>query len=192
MDHVAWPQYSLPFQLINNTVMTQWMEIFRDIMDRAVPSVRHAFVIAVGKPFFWFSWFVLKWSLKQVLFLFFKRVQSYNMSIECEYFCTDVCVCVRRHWKLMRMTGPSWHGGSARSGRCASLPGCLKGEFSPLSMSRMTFIRHTHYSGWIFRYGSPGNVTKEYSDFANFFLMTYAVGILQVNMLNSSGCIFSL
>lgn len=123
---------------------------------------------------------------------FFKRVHSYNMSIECEYFCTDVCVCVRRHWKLMRMTGPSWHGGSARSGRCASLPGCLKGEFSPLSMSRMTFIRHTHYSGWIFRYGSPGNVTKEYSDFANFFLMTYAVGILQVNMLNSSGCIFSL
>lgn len=41
MDHVALLQYSLPFQLINNTVMTQWMEIFRDIMDRAVPSVRH-------------------------------------------------------------------------------------------------------------------------------------------------------
>lgn len=52
MDHVAWPQYSLPFQLINNTVMTQWMEIFRDIMDRSVPSVRHVFVIAVVKLFF--------------------------------------------------------------------------------------------------------------------------------------------
>lgn len=88
----------------------------------------------------------------------------------------------------MRMTGPSWHGGSARSGHCVSLPGCLKGEFSPLSMSGMTFIRHEHYSDLVFRYGSPGNVTKEYCDFANFFLMTYAVGILQVNVLNSSGC----
>lgn len=39
-DHGALLQYSLPFQLIDNTVMTQWMEIFRDVMDRAVPSVR--------------------------------------------------------------------------------------------------------------------------------------------------------
>ncbi|XP_061085071.1 importin-8-like [Conger conger] len=30
------------------------------------------------------------------------------------------------------------------------------------------------------RYGSPGNVTKEYSEFADFFLKTYAVGIQQV------------
>ncbi|XP_028673781.2 importin-8 [Erpetoichthys calabaricus] len=30
------------------------------------------------------------------------------------------------------------------------------------------------------RYGSPGNVTKEYSEFAEFFLNTYAVGIQQV------------
>lgn len=83
------------------------------------------------------------------------------------------------------MTGPSWHGGNARSGHCASLPGCLKGKFLHLFMSRMTFIRHTQYFDLIFRYGSPGNVTKEYCDFANFFLMTYAVGILQVNVLNS-------
>lgn len=34
-------QYSLPLQLINNTVMTEWMEIFRSIMDRDVPAVRH-------------------------------------------------------------------------------------------------------------------------------------------------------
>ncbi|XP_041111080.1 importin-8 isoform X1 [Polyodon spathula] len=30
------------------------------------------------------------------------------------------------------------------------------------------------------RYGSPGNVTKEYFEFADFFLKTYAVGIQQV------------
>ncbi|XP_014882907.1 importin-8-like [Poecilia latipinna] len=30
------------------------------------------------------------------------------------------------------------------------------------------------------RYGSPGNVTKEYQEFADFFLKTYAVGIQQV------------
>uniref|UniRef100_A0A8C4PYI6 Importin 7 n=1 Tax=Eptatretus burgeri TaxID=7764 RepID=A0A8C4PYI6_EPTBU len=30
------------------------------------------------------------------------------------------------------------------------------------------------------RYGSPGNVTKEYNEFANFFLKTYATGIQQV------------
>jgi len=37
---VAVLQYSLPLQLINNTVMTQWMEILRAIMDRDVPAVR--------------------------------------------------------------------------------------------------------------------------------------------------------
>lgn len=36
-------QYSLPLQLINNTVMTQWMEILRAIMDRDVPAVRHTY-----------------------------------------------------------------------------------------------------------------------------------------------------
>ncbi|KAF0029543.1 hypothetical protein F2P81_018648 [Scophthalmus maximus] len=30
------------------------------------------------------------------------------------------------------------------------------------------------------RYGNPGNVTKEYSEFADFFVKTYAVGIQQV------------
>lgn len=32
-------------------------------------------------------------------------------------------------------------------------------------------------------YGSPGNVTKEYFEFADFFLKTYAVGIQQVTLL---------
>lgn len=112
----------------------------------------------------------------------------------CANFCTKTCVFVvfvRRLWKLMRMTGLSWHGGSARNGHCASLQGCLKGKLMPLLMSRITFIRNKHYSDSNFRYGSPGNVTKEYCDFANFFLMTYAVGILQVNV-TSSGCIFNL
>lgn len=181
-DHMAWPQYSLPFQLINNTVMTQWMEIFRDIMDRAVPSVRRS-CNSICKVIL-------------MIFLFCVEVivkTSSNMSV-CVIIFAPTCLCMflRRQWKLTRMTGPSWHGGSARSGHCASLPGCLKGEPSPLSMSRMTFIRHTHISDLIFRYGSPGNVTKEYYDFANFFLMTYAVGILQVNVLNSSRCIFNL
>lgn len=36
------------------------------------------------------------------------------------------------------------------------------------------------YSFSIVRYGSPGNVTKEYVEFADFFLKTYAVGIHQV------------
>lgn len=40
-DIIAVLQYSLPLQLINNTVMTQWMEILRAIMDRDVPAVRH-------------------------------------------------------------------------------------------------------------------------------------------------------
>lgn len=35
-------------------------------------------------------------------------------------------------------------------------------------------------SGAVYRYGSPGNVTKEYFEFADFFLKTYAVGIQQV------------
>lgn len=32
------------------------------------------------------------------------------------------------------------------------------------------------------RYGSPGNVSKEYQEFADFFLKTYAVGIQQVSV----------
>uniref|UniRef100_F6ZKI5 Importin 8 n=1 Tax=Ornithorhynchus anatinus TaxID=9258 RepID=F6ZKI5_ORNAN len=32
-------QYALPLQLVNNQTMTQWMEIFRTIIDRTVPPV---------------------------------------------------------------------------------------------------------------------------------------------------------
>lgn len=97
---VALLQYSLPFQLIDNAVMTQWMEIFRDVTDRAVPPVRSA---------------------SQDLVAF--SLPSFAHSLVSPVF-------VRRRWKSMRMTGPSWRGGSARSGRCVSLPGCLKGHLS--------------------------------------------------------------
>lgn len=40
MVFAALLQYSLPLQLISNTVMTQWMEVFRSTMDRDVPAVR--------------------------------------------------------------------------------------------------------------------------------------------------------
>jgi len=31
-----------------------------------------------------------------------------------------------------------------------------------------------------FRYGSPGNVTKEYNEFAEWYLKTFSAGILEV------------
>lgn len=42
-------QYSLPLQLINNTLMTQWMEILRIIMDRDVPAVRVHHITELSK-----------------------------------------------------------------------------------------------------------------------------------------------
>lgn len=33
-----------------------------------------------------------------------------------------------------------------------------------------------------FRYGSPGSVTKEYIEFSEFFVKTYAMGVLQVTL----------
>ncbi|KAF3859082.1 hypothetical protein F7725_021481, partial [Dissostichus mawsoni] len=91
-------QYSLPLQLINNTVMTQWMEILRAIMDRGVPATLE--VDEDDRPdLAW--WKCKKWALRIITRLFE-------------------------------------------------------------------------------RYGSPGNVTKEYNEFADFFLKTYAMGIQQV------------
>ncbi|XP_060934256.1 importin-8 isoform X3 [Limanda limanda] len=92
-------QYSLPLQLINNTVMTQWMEILRAIMDRDVPAETLEVDEDDRPELAW--WKCKKWSLRIITRLFE-------------------------------------------------------------------------------RYGSPGNVTKEYSEFADFFLKTYAVGIQQV------------
>lgn len=34
----------------------------------------------------------------------------------------------------------------------------------------------------IFRYGSPGNVTKEYTEFAEWYLKTFSAGILEVQL----------
>uniref|UniRef100_A0A7N8Y4D0 Importin 8 n=1 Tax=Mastacembelus armatus TaxID=205130 RepID=A0A7N8Y4D0_9TELE len=92
-------QYSLPLQLINNTVMTQWMEILRAIMDRDVPAETLEVDEDDRPELAW--WKCKKWALRIITRLFE-------------------------------------------------------------------------------RYGSPGNVTKEYYEFADFFLKTYAVGIQQV------------
>ncbi|XP_061617784.1 importin-8 isoform X1 [Phyllopteryx taeniolatus] len=92
-------QYSLPLQLINNSVMTQWMEIFRAVMDRGVPSETLEVDEDDRPELAW--WKCKKWALRVITRLFK-------------------------------------------------------------------------------RYGSPGNVTKEYFEFADFFLKTYAVGLQQV------------
>ncbi|XP_051911793.1 importin-8 isoform X1 [Hippocampus zosterae] len=92
-------QYSLPLQLITTTVMTQWMEIFRAIMDRDVPAETLELDEDDRPELSW--WKCKKWALRVITRLFK-------------------------------------------------------------------------------RYGSPGNVTKEYFEFADFFLKTYAVGLQQV------------
>ncbi|XP_008399430.1 importin-8 isoform X2 [Poecilia reticulata] len=92
-------QYSLPLQLINHTVMTQWMEILRSIVDRDVPAETLEVDEDDRPELAW--WKCKKWTLRIITRLFE-------------------------------------------------------------------------------RYGSPGNVTKEYQEFADFFLKTYAVGIQQV------------
>uniref|UniRef100_A0A8C4ZVN5 Importin N-terminal domain-containing protein n=1 Tax=Gadus morhua TaxID=8049 RepID=A0A8C4ZVN5_GADMO len=92
-------QFSLPLQLINNTVMTQWMEILRAVMDRDVPPETLEVDEDDRPELVW--WKCKKWALHIITRLFE-------------------------------------------------------------------------------RYGSPGNVTKEYCEFADFFLRTYAVGIQQV------------
>ncbi|XP_066524159.1 importin-8 isoform X2 [Hoplias malabaricus] len=92
-------QYSLPLQLLSNTVMTQWMEILRTVVDRDVP-LETLEVDEDDRPeLVW--WKCKKWALHIITRLFE-------------------------------------------------------------------------------RYGSPGNVTKEYFEFADFFLKTYAVGLQQV------------
>uniref|UniRef100_A0A3B3CP37 Importin 8 n=1 Tax=Oryzias melastigma TaxID=30732 RepID=A0A3B3CP37_ORYME len=92
-------QYSLPLQLIGNTVMTQWMEVFRSTMDRDVPAETLEVDEDDRPELAW--WKCKKWAMRILTRLFE-------------------------------------------------------------------------------RYGSPGNVTQDYSEFADFFLKTYAVGIQQV------------
>ncbi|CAM9462061.1 importin-7-like [Lampetra fluviatilis] len=92
-------QYSLPLELVNQHTLTQWMEIFRAVVDRDVPQ------------------------------------EAYNIDEDerPELAC----------WK------------------------CKKWAM--------------HILARLFeRYGSPGTVSKEYGEFAEFFLKAYAVGILQV------------
>uniref|UniRef100_A0A8C1LKF6 Importin 8 n=1 Tax=Cyprinus carpio TaxID=7962 RepID=A0A8C1LKF6_CYPCA len=92
-------QYSLPLQLISNTVMTYWMEILRTVVDRDVPAETLEADEDDRPELIW--WKCKKWALHIITRMFE-------------------------------------------------------------------------------RYGSPGNVTKEYVEFADFFLKTYAVGIQQV------------
>nr|XP_033806562.1 importin-8 isoform X3 [Geotrypetes seraphini] len=92
-------QYALPLQLVNNQTMTQWMDIFRTVIDREVPADTLQVDEDDRPELVW--WKCKKWALHIVTRLFE-------------------------------------------------------------------------------RYGSPGNVTKEYFDFSEFFLKTYAVGIQQV------------
>uniref|UniRef100_A0A673NCL3 Importin-8-like n=1 Tax=Sinocyclocheilus rhinocerous TaxID=307959 RepID=A0A673NCL3_9TELE len=92
-------QYSLPLQLISNTVMTYWMEILRTAVDRDVPAETLEADEDDRPELIW--WKCKKWALHIITRMFE-------------------------------------------------------------------------------RYGSPGNVTKEYVEFADFFLKTYAVGIQQV------------
>ncbi|XP_036374113.1 importin-8 [Megalops cyprinoides] len=92
-------QYSLPLQLINNTILTQWMEILRAVVDRDIPPETLEVDEDDRPELVW--WKCKKWAL-HILTRLFER------------------------------------------------------------------------------YGSPGNVTKEYFEFADFFLKTFAVGIQQV------------
>uniref|UniRef100_A0A670YMV4 Importin 8 n=1 Tax=Pseudonaja textilis TaxID=8673 RepID=A0A670YMV4_PSETE len=92
-------QYALPLQLVNNQTMTQWMEIFRTVIDRSVPPETLQVDEDDRPELVW--WKCKKWAFRIVARLFE-------------------------------------------------------------------------------RYGSPGNVTKEYVEFSKFFLKTYAAGIQQV------------
>ncbi|XP_058047764.1 importin-8 isoform X4 [Ahaetulla prasina] len=92
-------QYALPLQLVNNQTMTQWMEIFRTVIDRSVPPETLQVDEDDRPELVW--WKCKKWAFRIVARLFE-------------------------------------------------------------------------------RYGSPGNVTKEYFEFSEFFLKTYAAGIQQV------------
>lgn len=91
-------QYSLPLRLINTTVMTQWMELLRQVMERDVPAETLEVDEDDRPELAW--WKCKKWAMRILTRLFE-------------------------------------------------------------------------------RYGSPGNVTKEYFEFADFFLKTYAVGLQQ-------------
>lgn len=82
----------------------------------------------------------------------------------------------------------SWDGGSVKSGHYILSPDCLSGESRSSSYHHHEAkfrVLHPDYSVSNHRYGSPGNVTKEYYEFADFFLKTYAVGIQQVGLCHT-------
>ena len=92
-------QYSLPLSLLTKDVFTQWMEIFRQIVDRDVPPETNNIDVDERPELAWFK--AKKWAVRILTRLFE-------------------------------------------------------------------------------RYGSPGNVHKEYKDFAEWYIKTFSHGIIQV------------
>ena len=90
----------------------------------------------------------------------------------------------------MKMSGPSCHGGSARSGPFIFWPGCLRGK-NIITVQLLQWIVEAClpkiFTLWncLCRYGSPGNTTKEYTEFADLFLKEYAVPAQQVRTSHS-------
>ncbi|KAH0617049.1 hypothetical protein JD844_028647 [Phrynosoma platyrhinos] len=115
-------QYALPLQLMNNQTMTQWMEIFRTVIDRSVPPV----------CMFYFNG-------KSFTVLEITDVWEETLQID-EDDRPELVWWKCKKWAL-RIVARLFE-----------------------------------------RYGSPGNVTKEYFEFSEFFLKTYAVGIQQVKI----------
>lgn len=81
------------------------------------------------------------------------------------------------------MNDQSCRGGSVRSGLFTSWLVCLRGQQTQLS----NFLNNLFGCDENFfflnncgRYGSPGNTTKEYTEFAELFLKEYAVSAQQV------------
>uniref|UniRef100_A0A668VI24 Importin N-terminal domain-containing protein n=1 Tax=Oreochromis aureus TaxID=47969 RepID=A0A668VI24_OREAU len=69
-------QYSLPLQLINNTVMTQWMEILRAIMDRDIPAETLEVDEDDRPELAW--WKCKKWALRIITRLFERLTVCYE------------------------------------------------------------------------------------------------------------------
>lgn len=85
----------------------------------------------------------------------------------------------------MKMSGLSCRGGSVRSGPFTSWLVCLRGK-NLIILPLTCLIIQTCLTGTltllnaVCRYGSPGNTTKEYAEFAELFLKEYAVAAQQV------------
>lgn len=84
----------------------------------------------------------------------------------------------------MKMSDQSCRGGSVRSGLFTSWLDCLRGQKTQCSHFKKSILIIVMNIEWLLnnhgRYGSPGNTTKEYTEFAELFLKEYAVSAQQV------------